>query len=111
MNEPLEANRWNTEFREKHRYEGESPVSFVDDILAELGEEGKNQMGLYVGCGSGRNFLPLADAGLSGLRGMDISQVAINQIIEKRPGMKSRLYCGNLNDMNIARVFDYIVAI
>ena len=40
--------------------------------------------GLYIGCGNGRNYLPLVDAGLN-LLGLDVSAEAIKRLSERRP--------------------------
>ena len=60
----LEAARWNDDYR-AGRYQADPPVAFVADILAMLAAYPKlaSGRGLYVGCGNGRNYLPLRDAG------------------------------------------------
>ena len=42
------------------RYTGEPPVAFIRDILAAAREAGVTD-GLYIGCGNGRDYLPLFD--------------------------------------------------
>jgi hypothetical protein len=54
------------------RYEGEPPVRFADDIAAVAKDAG-TASGLYIGCGNGRNYIPLTEAGLD-LIGLDISR-------------------------------------
>jgi SAM-dependent methyltransferase len=68
--------------------------------------------GLYVGCGNGRNFLPLVDAGLD-LYGLDISPEAIRRLTERRPTLPAqRLACDDFLAFEppLPR-FDYLIAI
>jgi hypothetical protein len=55
---------WDAEYRDG-RYSGEPPIAFVGTILETL--RGEPALwpgpGLYVGCGNGRNYLPLVDGG------------------------------------------------
>jgi len=64
-----EAAAWDAEYA-AGRYAGDPPVAFVRDIVDAARERGLRR-GLYVGCGNGRNLLPLLDAGLD-LTGLDI---------------------------------------
>jgi len=59
----LTASRWDDEYRNQ-RYANEPPLPFVSRILDTLRAESDTGTGLYVGCGNGRNYLPLVDAGL-----------------------------------------------
>ena len=70
----LAARRWDREYRQQ-RYEGEPPIPFVGEILTTLqqNKELPAGPGLYVGCGNGRNYLPLIDGGAK-LHGLDISE-------------------------------------
>jgi 2-polyprenyl-3-methyl-5-hydroxy-6-metoxy-1,4-benzoquinol methylase len=81
MKESLDAERWNNEYR-RGRYQGEPPIPFVATIIEELENHPTEGPGLYVGCGNGRNFIPLLEAGLE-LQGMDIAEVAIDQLRQK----------------------------
>src|SRR2546422_750085 len=67
----LTASRWDDEYRNQ-RYANEPPLPFVDRILETLraDDAAGHGTGLYVGCGNGRNYLPLVDAGLE-LFGLD----------------------------------------
>jgi DNA-binding HxlR family transcriptional regulator len=76
------AAAWDAEYA-AGRYAGDPPVDFVRDIIAAAAQLGLRH-GLYVGCGSGRNLLPLLDAGLD-LTGLDISRQAIAQLRTRRP--------------------------
>jgi len=49
---------WEAEYR-AGRYTGEQPVTFTNDILTAARHAGITH-GLYIGCGNGRNYLPLA---------------------------------------------------
>ena len=56
---------WDDEYR-RGRYCGEPPIPFVGrivDILRDRPEIMRGK-GLYVGCGNGRNYIALVDAGL-----------------------------------------------
>jgi hypothetical protein len=48
----------------------------VDDIITAARDAGISR-GLYIGCGNGRNYIPLSEAGLD-LTGLDISVTAIS---------------------------------
>jgi hypothetical protein len=56
----LVAARWDSE------YVAERPLPFVDRIISTLRAHPAaiDGVGVYVGCGNGRNCLPLVDAGL-----------------------------------------------
>lgn len=87
---------WNDEYR-RGRYGDDPPVAFVDDILLTAVREGITT-GLYVGCGNGRNLLPLVDGGLD-LLGLDISDEAISQLARRRPDRVDRLRHGDLQSL------------
>ncbi len=103
-----EAAAWDAEYA-AGRYAGEPPVEFVRDIVAAARERGLRH-GLYVGCGNGRNLLPLLDAGLD-LTGLDISAQAIAQLRVRRPGRASRLITGDLAALPRAARYDLVVGI
>lgn len=103
----LETERWNAEYNAQ-RYEGEPPIPFVKEIIDHLGPEGHRLIGLYVGCGNGRNFIPLIDAGLR-LHGMDISDIATERLLAKRPDAK--VFNADFSTIASAKVFDYILAL
>lgn len=109
MAETLEVQRWDAEYR-AGKYDNQPPVPFVNDIMRELGEEGKTQFGLYVGCGDGRNYIPLVESGLR-LSGIDISQEALEKLIAKYPAAEGKVFKSEFLDRKAARVFDYLIAI
>jgi len=107
----LLAARWNSEYR-AGRYVAERPLPFVDRILSTLRAHPAvmSGVGLYVGCGNGRNYLPLVAAGLT-LHGLDVSREALDQLIARRADLKPRLTCADFRDLEIGSPFDYLVAI
>src|SRR5205814_8186519 len=93
MDERLTALRWDAEYR-RGRYADDPPLAFVEDILTVLdGAPGvRGGVGLYVGCGNGRNYLPLVDAGLR-IYGLDLSIEALRQLAARRSALP--LICGD----------------
>jgi len=85
------AQSWDAEYR-AGRYAGEPPVPFIEDIL-RAARSRRISGGLYVGCGNGRNYVPLSEAGLN-LTGVDISAIAIQQLRERCPQYSTRLRVG-----------------
>jgi len=84
----------------------------VQDIVDTLrGTSAEMGAGLYVGCGNGRNYLPLVDAGLD-LFGLDISSEAIGHLRERRPALAARLICDDFVRFEPPRPpFDYVIAL
>jgi len=109
--EALTAERWDEEYR-RGRYAAEPPVAFVATILDALGTRPalSEREGLYVGCGNGRNFLPLVDAGLS-LLGLDVSSEALRQLAARRPDQAGRLHHGDFVTFTPPAPIAYLVAI
>ena len=107
----LAQTRWDAEYR-NHRYEDDPPVAFVERILRTLDERptAASQRGVYVGCGNGRNFLPLVDAGLN-LDGLDVSPTALTQLATRRPDVAARLIGTDFRDWRPTRAYGYLVAI
>ncbi len=107
------ASSWDAEYR-SGKYAGDSPLPFVTKIVRVLEDDEavRRGTGLYIGCGNGRNFLPLLDHGFD-LKGLDLSSEALRQIGERRPDIGSeRLICGNfLSFENDGRPFDYLIAL
>ena len=103
------ADVWDKEYRGK-RYEGESPLEFVKEIVAELEKKPEiyHSRGIYVGCGNGRNYLELAKTGLD-VMGLDVSATGLRQIAAKEPSLASKLVCGDFLDHHGR--FGYMIAI
>jgi SAM-dependent methyltransferase len=109
----LTAARWDAEYRDE-RYVDEPPLPFVDTIVETIKADpvGATGVGLYVGCGNGRNYLPLVDAGLD-LFGLDISPEAIRRLLERRPTLSAqRLLCDDFRTFQSpVPHLDYLIAI
>jgi hypothetical protein len=78
-------------------------------VLGRRPEIGKGK-GLYIGCGNGRNFIPLCDEGLD-LWGLDVSSEALEQLRSNRPDIAHRLIHSDLDDFESNSLFDYVIAI
>jgi 2-polyprenyl-3-methyl-5-hydroxy-6-metoxy-1,4-benzoquinol methylase len=102
------AQSWDAEYA-RGRYRDEAPVDFVRDVLAASLNKGIRH-GLYIGCGNGRNYLPLVDGGLD-LLGLDISGTAINQLLERTPARRDRLMQGDLGSLPASGLFDIVIGI
>jgi trans-aconitate methyltransferase len=102
---------WDAEYR-AGRYSGEPPIAFVETIFETLRGEPALWAGpgLYVGCGNGRNYLPLVDGGAD-LAGIDLSPEAIDQLVRRRPALAARLTCGDFHALPGEGRFAYLVAI
>ncbi|ETW97703.1 MAG: hypothetical protein ETSY1_21595 [Candidatus Entotheonella factor] len=111
LNCNLTAQRWNAEYRHG-RYADEPPVPFVKTILAVLAQypSCRQGTGLYIGCGNGRNYLPLAGAGLD-LIGLDLSAESLQQLAARHPASAEQLVCSDLRDYAPETLFSYLVAI
>ena len=94
------------------KYRGAPPLPFVATILATLGEHPavRAGRGLYLGCGNGRNYLPLRRAGLD-LVGLDISAVALADLRTRLPAGDDCLVHADLQTFCPDRAFDYVIAL
>jgi SAM-dependent methyltransferase len=102
--------RWDDEYR-GGRYEGESPVAFVQDIIgAARIHRPLTDVGLYIGCGNGRNYAPLVKAGLD-LVGIDVSRGAVEQLSARLPDRTSRLIHGELSALPPGSTFGTVIGI
>lgn len=87
MSKKLTITNWDRAYQQG-KYDQEDAIPLVQDIIDTLNEHGlKEKLGFYPGCGNGRNFVPLLDAGFN-IEGSDISPVAIGQLKQRRPKAK-----------------------
>ena len=95
MPDALAARRWDEEYR-RGRYAAESPLPFAGTIVDVVRRHAaaREGVGLYVGCGNGRNYVPLVEAGLN-LYGLDVSPEALRQLAARRPELSPRLLGGD----------------
>jgi SAM-dependent methyltransferase len=101
---------WDREY-EHGRYRLEPPLAFTDDIVAAANNAGMTgSPALYIGCGNGRNFVPLLDSGLD-LLGLDISAIAVSQLRARLPDRADRLIHGDLSSLPTDMHFGCVVAI
>jgi SAM-dependent methyltransferase len=105
----LAAARWDAEYL-RGRYAGEPPLPFVTTVLDVLATRDPTTPGLYVGCGNGRNWVPLVDAGLD-LLGLDISHEALRQLAARRPAHAARLRHGDFLTFEPPMRLAYVIAI
>src|SRR3982750_4453587 len=89
MSENLAVERWDADYT-RGRYAGKPPLPYVQTVLDHLGDEGPSLPGIYIGCGNGRNYIPMLEAGLN-ITGIDISQVALDQLLERYPAAKNKI--------------------
>jgi SAM-dependent methyltransferase len=102
--------RWDDEYR-GGRYEGESPVAFVRDIIDQVRVyRPSTDVGLYIGCGNGRNYVPLVEAGLD-LVGIDVSRTAVDQLSARLPSRSSRLIHGGVSVLPPGSTFGTVIGI
>lgn len=93
------------------RYEREQPLPFVREILAcAARSELPAGRGLYVGCGNGRNFLPLRAGGLD-LVGLDVSSIALAQLAARAPEAAPALVHGDLSALPPQDAFALVIGI
>jgi hypothetical protein len=99
--------RWDAEYA-RGRYSGEPPVKMISRIKDIAQRRGLNE-GLYIGCGNGRNYIPLRDAGLK-LVGIDISTQAIEQLRRLQPAIPAdSLLQGTVHDLPADMSFPLVV--
>jgi SAM-dependent methyltransferase len=101
------AASWDTEYA-SGRYAGEPPVAFAQDII-DTATRLNLRHGLYIGCGNGRNLVPMLDAGLA-LAGLDISEQAVAQLRARRP-VPVPLVAGDLSAVSPSARFDLVIGI
>ena len=104
------AEAWDIEYA-AGRYRDEPPLPFVANVLAAVREhEVLGAEGLYVGCGNGRNYLPLVEAGLD-LVGLDVSAAALAELVERAPERRARLIQGNLSVLPERAIYPLVIGI
>ena len=111
MPDALTAERWDEEYR-RGRYAAEPPLPFAGTIVDVVRRQAaaREAVGLYVGCGNGRNYVPLVDAGLN-LYGLDVSPQALRQLAARRPELSSRLLQGDFQDVEPPAPLAYLIAV
>lgn len=102
------AGFWDAEY-DKGRWATSEPIGFVHEIVDAAKAAGLTE-GLYVGCGNGRNYRPLVEAGLD-LIGLDVSPVAITQLAERMPERRDKLVTGDLSVLPAEATYPLVVAI
>jgi len=102
------VNSWDAAYA-AGRYHDEPPVAFVNDIIAATKDVGVNH-GVYIGCGNGRNYVPMTAAGLD-LIGLDISATAISQLAERVLIRRNRLIVGDLSALPDSETYPLVIAI
>lgn len=104
------AAAWDVEYA-AGRYRDEPPLPFVTDILDAAREQRLlGGGGLYVGCGNGRNYLPLVAGGLD-LVGLDVSATALAQLLARAPDRRARLIHGDLSALRAGATYSIVVGI
>jgi cyclopropane fatty-acyl-phospholipid synthase-like methyltransferase len=102
---------WDAVYNSGTKYLAEPPLSFVDNIIEQINlHHLSGQKGLYIGCGNGRNYIPLTNTGLH-IIGLDISQIALNEIVEKEPKLAEHLVHSDFLSYKSKHMFDYVIAI
>jgi SAM-dependent methyltransferase len=110
-NETTAASRWDEEYR-AGRYVNELPVDFVDVIGAAVRERRPpEEVGLYIGCGNGRNYVPLVQQHKIDLVGLDVSGAAIEQLRTRMPERADRLVHGDINVLPPGARFGTVIGI
>jgi SAM-dependent methyltransferase len=102
------AAAWDAEY-DAGRYQDEPPVAFTGDIVAAA-RQACVSLGLYIGCGNGRNYLPLVAAGLD-LTGLDVSATAIDQLAARFPDRRGRLVNGDLGALPPGAAWPLVIGI
>lgn len=110
MDEMNAAASWDAEYA-RGRYIGDPLVPFVWNIIeAARRLDASPVRGLYIGCGNGRNYIPLIAAGLD-VVGIDISQRAIDQLAARLPHPRSDLICSDVMALPAHSQFDVVIGI
>jgi SAM-dependent methyltransferase len=102
------AAAWDAEYA-AGRYASEQPLPFTYDIVCAARQAGATH-GLYIGCGNGRNYLPLVADGLD-LIGLDISAEAIAQLAFRAQDRKDCLIHGDLRTLPAGASYPLVIGI
>jgi SAM-dependent methyltransferase len=101
------AAAWDSEYA-RGRYAAEPPVAFVRDVVSAVRDRGLvGARGVDIGCGNGRNLVPLANAGLR-MAGLDVSSEGLRQLARRLP--ETRLVRGTVAALQ-SRLFGAVVGI
>jgi hypothetical protein len=104
------AEAWDAEYA-AGRYRDEPPLAFVGDILAAARDNDLiGATGVYIGCGNGRNYLPLVAGGLD-LVGLDVSAAALSQLAERAPERRERLLQGDVGALPAGATYSLVIGI
>ena len=105
------SHAWDSEYR-KGRYRTDLSLKFTTDIIRELKNNTSlmNGQGLYVGCGNGRNYVPLAESGLK-MIGLDVSSVALEMLLKRLPQCRDNFICSDFLNYKPDIRFQYLIAI
>jgi SAM-dependent methyltransferase len=111
LTDTLAADRWDAEYR-RGRYVAEPPLPFVNEIVdcVRRHQRARDGRGLYVGCGNGRNYVPLVEAGLD-LDGLDVSAEALSQLATRCPALRPRLRHGDFRELSPSAPLAYVIAL
>ena len=106
----MTSESWDAEYR-AGRYLDEEPVAFVEEILTWSRRiDLPPGRGLYIGCGNGRNYLPLVAGGLD-LVGLDLSRVALDQLAARAPERAADLVHGDVESLPGDAAFALVIGI
>ena len=110
MNPALVSTRWDKLYH-RGRYVEDPPIPFAKKVLSVLQTSSlRNSAGLYIGCGNGRNYLPLVNSGLD-LYGLDLSAAALRQLAGKEPTIADLLIHADFREFHSQMQFGYVIAI
>lgn len=91
------------------RYLGEPPDPFISDVIGAARTAAVRD-GLDIGCGNGRNLIPLLHAGIA-MTGIDISATGIGQLRSHHPQYSDRVSVATVSDLPPTQRFDLVTGI
>ena len=106
----LLADVWDREYL-LGKYDGEGPLVFAKLVATRLKRvrDIQSKRGLYIGCGTGRNYIMLAKLGLN-VVGLDVSGVGLAKIKKHSPDLAHKLVQKDFLDYDDSP-FHYIISI